>query len=138
VDHQSGTRGTSGVAFVRDGVVTFLALLLVFAAFDDITTDNATSFPVEYAVLIVCAAWLVFLAWRLFLGGHRILGSVSALAVATAMWAQSVIRPGIVPGLRPSYLVINLAYIWFWALTFTLFWLPGLSPPGGEERSSGV
>jgi hypothetical protein len=125
VDHQSGTRGTSGVAFVREGVVTFLALLLVFAAFDDITTDNATRFPVEYGILIVCAAWLVFVAWNLFVRGHRVLGSVSTLAVATAMWAQSGIGPGVVPGLRPAYVVISLAYIWFWALTFTLFWLGG-------------
>jgi hypothetical protein len=119
----SGTTGTTGAAFLRDGVVTFLALLLAFAAIDDITTDNATSFQVEYAALIVCAAWLGFVAWRLFLSGHRVLGSVSTLALATAMWAQRGIRPGVVPGLRPEYVVINLAYFWFWVLTFTLFWL---------------
>ena len=32
---------------LRDAVVTIAALLLVFAAFDDITTDDATSFLLD-------------------------------------------------------------------------------------------
>ena len=35
----------------RDAFVTIAVLLLVFAAFDDITTDDATSFPLEYTIL---------------------------------------------------------------------------------------
>ena len=49
----------------RDALVTIAALLLGFAAFDDITTDTATSFPLEYTTLAVAAIWLVFIAVRL-------------------------------------------------------------------------
>jgi hypothetical protein len=49
----------------RDAVVTIAALLLGFAAFDDITTDNATSFPLEYTTLTAAAIWLLFIAVRL-------------------------------------------------------------------------
>jgi hypothetical protein len=52
----------------RDAVVTFAALLLIFAAADDITTDNATAFPLEYSILIACTVWLGFLTARLLRG----------------------------------------------------------------------
>ena len=57
---------TMGRVSIRDVVVSFGALLLAFAAFDDITTDRtATSFRVEYTALFACAMWFVFLAVKL-------------------------------------------------------------------------
>ena len=48
-----------------DGIVTLAAIFLTFLAFDDITTDNATSFRFEYTALVVCAAWASILTVRL-------------------------------------------------------------------------
>ena len=51
----STDRNAASRRLLRDAVVTIAALLLVFAAFDDITTDNATSFPLEYTILAASA-----------------------------------------------------------------------------------
>jgi hypothetical protein len=106
-----------------NAAITIAALFLVFAAFDDITTDNATTFRVEYTFLVGCTAWLLFVAWSLIRGGHRTLGFVSLVALASAVWAQHAIRPGMVPGWRPEYVVFTTAYCWFWALAGTMLWL---------------
>jgi hypothetical protein len=116
-------RGTTGTMFVRNGAITVVALLVMFGAFDDITTDKATAFPVEYTSLFVCVAWLLFVTWSLFRTRHHVLGSISLLAVVTGVWAQRAIGPGIVPGWWTAYVVITAAYLWFWALSLTLLWL---------------
>lgn len=63
-------RRARAVALIRDGAVTFSALLLSFAAFDDITTGNETDFRLEYGTLLVCAGWLFFVTFRL-IGASR-------------------------------------------------------------------
>ena len=103
--------------------ITLVALLLVFAALDDITTDNATTFRVEYTFLVGCSAWLLFVAWSLIRGGHRPLGFASLVALANAVWAQRAIGPGTVPGVRLEYIVITSAYVWFGALAGAMLWL---------------
>ena len=51
---------------MRNNVIISCGLLLLaYAAFDDIMTDNATSFTVEYAMLAVTAAWFAWLGARL-------------------------------------------------------------------------
>ena len=104
------------------GLFTAVVLLLVFAAFDDITTDNDTSFRFEYAMLIAAAAWLLFLALRFVRHHHPLLGGISLIALVAALWGQHGIGPGIVPGLWPEYVATTGAYIWFWALTLVLLW----------------
>ena len=116
--------GAAGTQLVANAAITLVALLLVFAAFDDITTDNATTFRVEYTILVGCAASLLFVGWSLVRGGHRTLGFVSLVALASALWAQRAIGPGMVPGrLRPEYVVMTAAYLWFWALAGSMLWL---------------
>ena len=100
----------------RDAVVTIAALLLVFAAFDDITTDNATSFPLEYTILAASAVWLLFIAVRLMRHGHGLLGGISLLALASAVWGQ---RAG---GFKPEYVAVMTAYGWFCALSLAILW----------------
>jgi hypothetical protein len=107
---------------LRDGLVTVCVLLLVFAAFDDITTDNATAFPLEYTALIACAGWLFLLGLRLLRQHHHGLGAVSLVALAAAVWAQRAIGPGIRPGLRTEYVVVTAAYVWFFAVALLLMW----------------
>ena len=101
------------VALLRDGVVTLAALMLAFAAFDDITTGTESNFTLEYAALLACAGWLLSVTLRLLRASHRVLGAISFIALAGAVWAQSEIGRGIVPGLWPAYVMTASAFLWF-------------------------
>lgn len=125
MDQELEIRGTGALPHLRDGLVTVGVLLLVFAAFDDITTDNATSFPLEYTILIACAGWLLFLALRLMRQRHNALGVVSLLALVSGVVAQRAIRPGITPGFWTEYVVATAAYLWFVAISALLLWRGG-------------
>jgi hypothetical protein len=109
------------------GFLTIAVLLLVFAAFDDITTDNATSFPLEYTILAASGVWLLIIAVRLMRHGHGVLGGISLLALATAVWGQRAVGPGVVwgqrsGGLEPEYVGVMAAYGWFCALSLAMLW----------------
>ena len=116
--------------------MSFVALLLVFAAFDDITTDNATQFTVEYAVLVACGAWFGFVAVSLIRVGRRTLGMLSSAALLAAIWAQRGIGPGITPGLWPEYVVMSVVFLWFLSLAVTLVVIGcrGVPRPGPSHR----
>ena len=62
MDDQAGWREATwrGVRMAQ-GVITLGMVVLAFLAFDDITTDNATSFTFEYAFLLVIAIWSLIL-----------------------------------------------------------------------------
>ena len=106
--------------FLGSGLLTAGALLLVYAAFDDITTDNATAFPVEYSFLALCAAWLLVLGIRLVRAQRPMFGWISIAAVAAALWAQRALGPAMVAGWRTEYTVITAAYVWFWFVAAAL------------------
>jgi hypothetical protein len=110
-----------------NAVVMIAALLLVFAAFDDITTDNATSFRPEYTILVAVAVWLLFIAVRLMGHGHGLLGGISLVALASAVWGQRAVGPGVVwgqhaAGFTPEYAAVVTAYGWFCALSLAMLW----------------
>jgi len=73
---------------MRVAVLTIVALLLAFCAFDDITTGNESSFITEYAALLLCAFWLLFVSVRLLRGAHRFLGAISLFALAGGVWSR--------------------------------------------------
>lgn len=123
MESESGAHHIGATQYLASGLITFAALLLIFAAFDDITTDNATTFRTEYAFLLACTGWLLFVAVRLLRAGHLLLGGASLLALAAGLWAQRAIGPGIVPGLWAEYIVLTVAYLWFVALATGLVWL---------------
>jgi hypothetical protein len=54
------------IAFQRYGAITFVVLLVAFAALDDITTGNEPSLALEYIAVHASAAWLLFVAVRSF------------------------------------------------------------------------
>ena len=122
MEGESGGHRIGPTQYLTSGLATFAALLLIFAAFDDITTDNATTFRAEYAALLACAGLLTFVGVRLWRAGHRLLGGASLLAVAAGLWAQRSMGPGIVPGLW-AVVVASMAYLWFVALATSLVWL---------------
>ena len=68
------------------GGVTLAAMVLAWLALDDITTDNATRFPVEYTILVVCGAWLLLVAWQLFRSGSRTNAAITVVSLAAAAW----------------------------------------------------
>ena len=111
--------GQSRGQLLRDAVLTLAAVLIAFAAFDDITTDTATTFTFEWLGLGVCAAWLLIVSWRLVHGQHRWLGSVSVIALVVAAGAGSSIRPGTGP-FRVEYLATLAGLFWFLGLAAIL------------------
>jgi len=68
------------------GGVTLAGMVLVWLALDDITTDNATQFPVEYGMLAVGGAWLLFIAWQLFRAGSRVNSVITVASLFAATW----------------------------------------------------
>lgn len=46
------------------GIVTGVAIILALLALDDITTDNAASFALEWAMVAGCGAWLAYMVLR--------------------------------------------------------------------------
>jgi hypothetical protein len=135
VSRELDIRRATALRLLRDGAVTFVVLLLVFAAFDDITTDNSTTFAVEYTFLLASAVWLGFVVWRLLRARHYVLGGVSLLALAGALWGQRAIRPGILPGFWPEYVIVTAAYMWFLALSFVLIWRGWREHPEKERQT---
>jgi cation transport ATPase len=107
--------GQSRGQLLRDALLTFTAVLIAFAAFDDITTDTASTFTFEWLGLSVCTACLLVVSWRLVRGEHRWLGSVSVIALVVAVGAGSTIRPGTGPS-RVEYLATIAGLVWFLGL----------------------
>jgi len=105
------------------GGITLAVVFLVYAAFDDITTDNATSFTMEYICLLICSGWCLVVAVRLIMKNHRILGIFSLLALAAGVWGQRAIGPGIVPGFWPEYVATLGSVVWFFGLSIILMFL---------------
>ena len=107
--------GQSRGQLLRDAVLTITAVMIAFAAFDDITTDTAATFTFEWLGLGLCATWLLIVSWRLLRGEHRWLGSVSRIALVVAVWAGSTIRPGTGP-FGVEYLATLVGLVWFLGL----------------------
>lgn len=106
-----GARASTGAdADLFDGWMTLAALVLTFAAFDDITTDHSTSFRAEYTALLACAAWgavlIVRLAWRRRLA----LACICAVLLLAVLWGQQSIGPG-TSASQPGYFVATAAFL---------------------------
>ena len=112
-------RNSSSVLLV-DALITIAVVFLAFAAFDDITTDNARTFPAEHGALFLCCAWVVALAARLVRDGYRGLGLTSFVVLAVAVWGQRAVGPGTIPSSDPHYLGVSAALGWFAVLAAIL------------------
>jgi hypothetical protein len=105
------------------GCLSFVVLFLTWAALDDITTDNANSFPVEYALLVFSGTWFGSVAAHLIGRRHTLAGITSALAVATgvvAFWSLP-------HHYAPASWVNQLGWFplaWFFALTVRMAFRP--------------
>jgi hypothetical protein len=101
----------NGIATVFDGVVTGAAVILAFGAFDDITTDNATSFEVEYSCLVLCLIWMAALIARLAKRGLNLLALLCAMLVLAILWGQRQIGPGTTASWQLEYVLATTAII---------------------------
>jgi hypothetical protein len=117
-----------------DGVVTLALLVLAFLAFDDITTDNATSFTLEYAFLTACAVWGFILIARLALRSRFITAAVCASLLMAILWGQRGIGPGTRASWQPEYVVASVAFVGFLVVSTYLLLTPG-STAQGHARS---
>lgn len=117
---ERGSSKLSKTTYLIHGAITLVAVLWSYAALDDITTDDATSFTVEYAVLVLSAVWCLRVASKLMGGGHFALGLVSALVVVAALWGFGSLRPGTVPSWEPRYVATVTSLGWFFLLSVYL------------------
>jgi peptidoglycan/LPS O-acetylase OafA/YrhL len=99
----------------RQAGITVAVVLLAVAALDDITTDNATAFPLERTALVGCGIWFLLLASRLWRQGHRVLGVLSLTFLTGAALAQPMVGQGIAPTQLAyvAYFVTVAALVWF-------------------------
>ena len=122
------------------GVVSLFVLLLTWAALDDITTDTAQRFSVEYTLLMLSGAWFAGIGVWLVARGQRMLGAATLAAVAVgiaAFWSLPH------RGEQPSG-VNYLGYVPLaWCLALIVWMLVARNPvgsapsaPGSEETSS--
>jgi hypothetical protein len=105
---------------IAGGLLTLAAVFLAYGAFDDITTDNATSFTFEYTLLTVCAVWCLFIAIRFLVRGRHLLGIMSLSILCAAVWGQRAIGPGTVPNIQPEYIATVVSLIWFLMISLAL------------------
>ena len=104
---------------LRYAALALATVLLAFAAFDDITTDTAITFRVEWGALAACAVTMFIVSWRLLQRGDWWLGSISMVALAAAVGAGSTIARGISP-FQIEYLTTIAALFWFLGLAAIL------------------
>ena len=74
------------------GAVSFVVLLLSWLALDDITTDNANEFPLEYALPVSAGIWFTALGVALVVKRHVFGGVSSLVAVGSAPWRSGRCR----------------------------------------------
>jgi len=104
-----------GARLRRQAAITFVVVVLAVAAFDDITTDNATSFPLERTMLAGAGIWFLLVATRLWREGHRVIGALSLGLLTIAALVQPTVGPRIAT--TPfGYLVTVATLAWFLAL----------------------
>jgi hypothetical protein len=113
-------RRSHAVSLLRDGAVSFAALLVSFAAFDDIPTGLEANLSLVFGAWLATAVCLFFVTFRLIRASRHVLGAMSLVALAGALWGQGGIGPGITPGPWPAYIVTASAFVWFTAVASVL------------------
>ena len=108
--HEDGRSHRANAA--RDAVITFVAVVLAFAALDDITTDRDTSFTFERVALAGCAAWFLFVAGRFWQQGQRVPAMLSFALVAVGAFANPAIGQDRAPN-QLAYLATIAGLAWF-------------------------
>jgi hypothetical protein len=115
---QGSPKTSSHVAI---SVISLVLLGLAYAALDDITTDRATSFTVEYSILAGCGAWILVVAALFTRARHYILAVLSVIALFAAVWGLRDIR-GVVSRASPEFVAVAGAFLWFFTVAVVALW----------------
>ena len=123
-DHETATQVTPPAVFARHGIITLLVTVLTAMALDDITTDSATAFVLEYSILAAAGGWGVFVGYNLLRTGHGVVGTTSVILLAAAAWVAvdglGHKRDGGWSAFWPEYTVMLATSVWFVALSVIL------------------
>ena len=92
--------------------LTMLLLTFAFMAFDDITTDNATTFRAERTVLVLFTIWCAVPSWRLVSAGYERFGVLSFVVLGIGALAQLNLGHRIAVW-NFSYVAMLLMMAWF-------------------------
>ena len=109
------------------GAVSLVVLVFSWLALDDITTDNATTFIVEYSLLVICGAWFAAVAIWLLARRRVMAGIVSLAALSLAVVAFRPLPHHYAPASPVNYLGL-----------FSLAWFLGLSVWMAARRAGAV
>jgi hypothetical protein len=113
MDNGVNVRAGTADADLLDGLVTLAAIFLTFLAFDDITTDNATSYRFEYTALVACGVWAIVLTIRLARRGRSTLAVACTSLLLALLWGQQKIEPGTIASWQPEYVAATAAFLGF-------------------------
>lgn len=119
------------------GWVSLVVLAFSWLALDDITTDNATRFPLEYTMLVLAGSWFAALGAWLVVKGRAVAGIGSLIAVVlgvVAFWSLP-------HHYQPPSAVNLIGYAplaWFLALAVWLVAARGRSTAGVERSRAGA
>jgi len=113
------------------GAVSLVVLVLSWLALDDITTDNASEFPLEYTILVAAGIWFTSLGVSLIARRHRFAGICSLVAAAFGAVAFWSLPHHYQPPTPVNYLGW-VTIVWFLGLTVWLFVAADFS---GRRRS---
>jgi peptidoglycan/LPS O-acetylase OafA/YrhL len=118
------------------GTVSLILLSLSWLALDDITTDSAHAFPLEYAILVTAGMWFAVLGASLIVQARLLMGICSLLAVALGVVACWSLPHHYQPPSPINYLgFVPLA--WFLGLAVWLL-LAGPIRPDAVKRALGT
>jgi hypothetical protein len=116
------------------GVVSLGVLLMTWLAGDDITTDDATTFPLEYVMLVCAAVWFAVLGVALARRGRVVAGVASLAAVGLGVAACWNLPHHDQP-FSPINGFVYVTLAWFLGLAIRLVARPFPAPsPGGGVR----
>ena len=99
------------------GFITLAAVLMAYAAFDDITTDDAATFTVEYIILIFCTSWILFVSIILLIKRKLIIGTASFAVLAVVIWGQQTIGPATIAGFKTGHIAMLTSLGWFFCIS---------------------
>jgi hypothetical protein len=125
--HKQLVRGSATASsHVAISAISLLLLALAYAAIDDITIDRATSFTVEYSLLVGCGAWVLVVAAVFTRARHYILAFLSLIALFAAAWGLRDIR-SVVSRASPEFIAVAGAFLWFSTIAVVALWRESLA-----------
>jgi len=113
------------------GWASLVVLAFSWLALDDITTDNATRFPLEYTILVLAGLWFSVLGAWLVAKGRAVAGIGSLVAVVMGVVAFCSLPHHYQPP-SPVNLMGYAPLAWFLALAVWLVAARGRSGGGAE------